>query len=90
MYVMVMILEKEEQSMVIASTLVMQGEGASIPKVMSTVIIREYSEQKQSPRSVLKIIFTILLIFLFPGKHSRWGPSVSVRIPKKSLGTAIL
>ena len=79
---MVMILEKEEQSMVIASTLVMQEEGASIPKVMSTVIIREYSEQKQSPRTVLKIIFTILLIFLFPGKHSWGGPSVSVRIPK--------
>ena len=85
-----MILEKEEQSMVIVSTLVMQGEGASIPKVMSMVVIRGYSEQKQSPRSVLKISFTILLIYRFPGKHPRGDLGVSVRIPEESLGIDIL
>ena len=64
---MVTILEKEEQSLVITRILVMQGEGASILKVMLTVAIRGYSEQKQSPRSVLKINFTRLFIFRFQG-----------------------
>ena len=49
---MVMILEKEERSMVIASTLVMQGVGANIPKVMSTVVIQSYSEEKHYLKSV--------------------------------------
>ena len=39
MCAMVMILEKEERSMVIASTLAMQGEAVNIPKVMWTVVI---------------------------------------------------
>ena len=38
--------------MVIASTLVMQGVGANIPKVMSTVVIQSYSEEKHYLKSV--------------------------------------